>query len=241
MSTIRILDIDLDFFLDCKERPRKINKRKLNKYQPWKASEVKRFLENNCGLDLIKKPLGKEFLHHHEVYLFCKNLKEKDKEIKFHLDHIDAHADLGICDTKVISIFNDDELVLANESWITDEKEKKYDLNPGNFILFFLLQGWLSYLTYINHPHLLYSDINKKVLCEKSNKLCVKYFDSNNKETVAKNFPYVPFFQLDYRTFNNCHKYDYIFLTKSPDYTPIASDGLIPIISNYFVKINNES
>ena len=47
----RILDIDLDFFLnrvsDSREDEKRLNKKK---YYPWEKRTLKSFLENRCGL-----------------------------------------------------------------------------------------------------------------------------------------------------------------------------------------------
>jgi hypothetical protein len=45
--------------------------------------------------------------------------------------------------------------------------------------------------------------------------------------------PLVPFFKIDYNSFNSDGNYDYIFLTQSPGFTPVSSDSLIPVISSY--------
>ena len=242
MKTLRVLDIDLDFFLDCHERPQKTQERAEIQYEPWKPEDVTRFLEGNCGLDLTILPRGKLFIKHDEVYQFCKNLRKENDRIKFHIDHVDAHADLGINDAGVIGLFTDIDLIGGGD-WITEGKEKEYELNPGNFLLFFLFQGWLASLTYINHSHLLNDDINTFILSnrnDKGSKLCAKYFEDMNDLMADQNgvesrcISPVPFFSIDYRQFNNCHQYDYVLLSQSPDYTPFSSDELIRIISKYF-------
>ncbi|TAH40075.1 MAG: hypothetical protein EYC69_11735 [Bacteroidetes bacterium] len=166
----------------------------------------------------------------------------------FVIDHVDAHADLGMCDFRVVNMFVDSER-LKGSDWITDEKEAELDLNPGNFLLFFLSQHWLEelyYITNINYPHI---DIPPNLISKTDSgieRLEMKYFEniddiSNPKlGTYIPGISSIPFQKIDYKTFNNCHQYDYMFLTQSPDYSPSESDALIDVIMQ-FIEITDPS
>ena len=96
----RILDIDLDFFLnkvsDAKENGKRLKKKK---YYPWSKDSLKSFLENRCFLIKDKPTPGRIVKQHHEAFLFWRELiLDKKIKIPFELVHIDAHSDIGIAD-----------------------------------------------------------------------------------------------------------------------------------------------
>src|SRR2546421_12770717 len=98
-SAIRILDIDLDFFLSNRHMGRvtETNRLDSHSYKPWKIEKVEEFLENCCGLSKTNKTPGKLFVHHIEVFYFLRQLQEANNfSYKFKIDHVDAHADLGL-------------------------------------------------------------------------------------------------------------------------------------------------
>src|SRR5258706_5183943 len=100
-TIIKILDIDLDFFLNNKHIGVVTSVRRLNKneYKLWAATEVEAFLENNCGLSKQRAIQGRYFVHHVEAFYFMRNLQENsDFSCQFIIDHVDAHGDLGTGD-----------------------------------------------------------------------------------------------------------------------------------------------
>ena len=58
---MRVLDIDLDFFLaDCCPLAELGHRPSLPGHEPWEASAVRAFLENQCGLSrTAPKPVGR--------------------------------------------------------------------------------------------------------------------------------------------------------------------------------------
>jgi hypothetical protein len=244
MNLVRILDIDLDFFVQADARPERTIDRSMNTLKIWSKDDVKSFLEKNCGLSSLSPINGFVFEHHDEAFHYCKKIIENsDPDTFLSIDHVDAHADLGgyEFDVSLLKIIR--ELPCPFEvGWLTKRQEEDLGLNPGNFLAFLLAQGWLYELNYINYPEWL-NDL-PPILFEKgdisTNKIFFKYFleeDLTLKINFEKGIPLLTsltnFYRINYRLFNNCRTYDYVFLTKSPDYSPLASDSLIPTIQKF--------
>ncbi|MES2655886.1 MAG: UPF0489 family protein [Bacteroidota bacterium] len=248
-----ILDIDLDFFLNNKHASFSDPKGRLDdkQYIPWNIDDVIKFFDVRCGLNKNNKTSGKCFVHHDEVFYFLRELQEKnDFNLKFSIDHIDAHADLGYGDCSYAYIFS--------EILFKDLKERSYPnkingrcgLGKGNFLAFAIACRWVTKLRYINKkewsedlPQLLFHDyditsnfIELKKFTPDMMDLIISYVDiiKKAKETSPLELePKVPFETIEYSTFQNKIPYDFIFLTHSPNYTPPTSDDLIPIIKEY--------
>ena len=95
---MRVLDIDLDFFLaDCCE-PAPVGMRPdAAGHEPWQAEKVREFLEKNCGLDTKRKIPGRVFETHDGALQFWQELIAAGQlSVPFEVTHIDAHSDLGI-------------------------------------------------------------------------------------------------------------------------------------------------
>ena len=97
---MRILDIDMDYFL--KEIPIIISENNTDRipdedYQVWSKEEVIDFLENKLGLSKETKIKGKIVIHHNEALYYWRTLiQEKRLFAPFEVVHIDSHADLGL-------------------------------------------------------------------------------------------------------------------------------------------------
>ncbi len=253
MKTIAILDIDLDFFLNMKYTAfGGVEKRRLNKtYLPWKGSQVVDFLENNCGLSRLNRSPGKIFIHHDEVFYFLRTLQETHNfTLKFVIDHVDAHADLGMGDGCYKYIATDIlSRNLVDRSY-PDRVNGSDGLSEGNFLSFALACRWIAQLNYINRPDWIKDlppfifknfDINsthlqlRQYTPEAMNKIINTgdFLGMAKRTTPVSVEPDVPFNIISYSDFRSAGKYDFIFLTQSPNYTPPSSDKLIPIIEAY--------
>lgn len=240
---IRILDLDLDFFILPTDWPGYHDDRAMNDLQSWSEIDVKRFLENSCGLSKDSPVKGKVFEEHDEVYSFCKKIiQDSAEEVQFIIDHVDAHADLGFGNSSFNKLHR--EFSPGNRSgWITEELEKSIGLNRGNFLLFLIAQGWVFELNFINHAKWNFHDINQILIFKREDRCnCIRiqyYEDCSNvaankqEDGMSIGILGCDFHKIDYRLFNNPHRYDYVFLTKSPNYSPPSSDSLIPTIEQY--------
>lgn len=239
---MRVLDIDLDFFLaDCcplaafGERPDCIG------HEPWDASEVISFLENNCGLSSNNPIPGRIFDTHDKALQFWIELQECGKlSIPFHVTHIDAHSDLGIGKPGPGYVLN---TVLALAPLIRTDLTRYYameQLDEANYLLFALALRLVASLDNVRSPRsrqdipsFASKDSNGEYSFIQLSSFVSKLFELANGIE-----PIVPFrVYPDYRNFYSHEPYDFISLAISPRYSPAAADGLIPIISRYITII----
>lgn len=250
---MKILDIDLDFFLS--EIAHFVDGDRLNEadgFIPWEESQVRRFLETNCGLNQNEPVRGCFFVKHHEVFKFWRKLiDESQLEVPFEVVHVDAHADLGLGDASYSYIIG--ELVHKPVEERSFPKEGGWDgLGEGNYLAFSLACRWIKRLTYIHHPdyeddilqfywkdfksdsgYLQLPKINK-------DKLDVLILLNNSQ---LENYqplsvePAVPFEIVSGLEYKESSTFSYVFLTQSPSYTPSSADKLIPVIMDYIKNI----
>ncbi|AUD00880.1 UPF0489 family protein [Spirosoma pollinicola] len=254
MIELKILDLDLDFFINERATDKKLKgKRRLNKtkFIPWEKKQVKDFLENNCGLNPNEKIPGNLFTHHDELFYFLRSLQEKHNfELQFSIDHVDAHADLGYGD---FSFYHISSYILNQpllKRYYPKIRSKSKRLTSGNFLSFAIACRWISTINYINHeawfndlPRFFFKDfdfssnsLELKSYSPSQMKTLIFYGDliKAAKESVPLHLePCVPFKQIIYNNFHSSGNYDFICLTQSPAFTPTTSDDLIPTIMQY--------
>lgn len=95
---MRVLDIDLDFFLaDCCPLAELGHRPSLPGHEPWEASAVRAFLENQCGLSRTAPKPGRIFETHDGALRFWEEQIAAGRlTAPFDVTHVDAHSDLGI-------------------------------------------------------------------------------------------------------------------------------------------------
>lgn len=247
---MNILDIDLDFFQTGTEYFISDNKRERlsnEGIKPWRIKNVINFLENKCHLDKQNKIPGQIVEHHHEVLNLWRYLIKKNKLIPpFSVYHIDAHADLGLGDCSYIHILSNIIHQPLNERIIATFGEST-KLNCGNYLAYAIANRWLKKLYFIInkswitdlHPYYINPQKNfgyghhslhiqlKRFSPEQLKRL----FELKQKPLGYE--PKIPFEIIPLEEFNEVKKFDYIFLSKSPNFTKLETDTLIPIISEY--------
>lgn len=93
---MRILDIDMDYFLDDVAHFKQFDGERLadDEFLPWDRKKVISFLEDTCGLNKYK---GEIFPEHIGVFHAIRELVSRTYlSTPFDIVHIDAHADLGL-------------------------------------------------------------------------------------------------------------------------------------------------
>jgi hypothetical protein len=149
----RILDIDLDFFLDTIESRPVFWKRRLSTrhHRPWKPNEVRQFLEQRCGLNQDVKVHAGIGTHHHEAFLWWRQLVEAEElATPFEVVHVDAHADLGV---GVGGLYRIEREILYRPLLERSQVQvSRTLLNPGSYLLFAIACQWINRLTYVTHP-----------------------------------------------------------------------------------------
>ena len=242
---MRVLDIDLDFFLSRIAISVDPNDRlkEADGFVPWRELEVRRFLEENCGLDKNKPIKGLLSVRHNEVFKHWRRLISSDElKTPFEVVHIDAHADLGLGDSGWSYILGSLLHKPVHERFFPQE-DAWSGLGEGNYLAYALACRWIGRLTYVHHP-----DCNDdfipyyfKDFDENSGFLQLPKYDISlldnpffyKEERPLGLEPLVPFEVIDGSKYQADSMFSYVFLTQSPSYTPLSSDKLIPIIMEY--------
>lgn len=249
---MKILDLDLDFFLNkiaydindkCGHRLSS------EEYLVDSKEKVKMFLENQCGLSLKSKVLGKVVTHHHEaLYVWNKLIKAGLLRKPFNITHVDAHPDLWFGDSSITYIMTElTKKSTINRNHIEDINCKK--IQCGNYLVFAIALSWVKSLEFVYHEKWEGNDLSKWFFKDFNfNTLQIElknyeYKDYiNNITNLEKIFPEnldptIPFKAIPRQKFLCRDKYDFIILSKSPGYTPETADELIPVIQEYFHDI----
>ena len=95
---MRVLDIDLDFFLNDTCPLAEVGKRPiLEGHEPWPEGKVREFMENRLHLSAARPVEGKVFETHDGALCYWDGLiREGRLTVPFEVTHNDPHSDLGI-------------------------------------------------------------------------------------------------------------------------------------------------
>jgi hypothetical protein len=234
---MRFLDIDLDFFLDENAFCRGCDGGRLgSEYKPWSASRVRRFLEDRCGLSLDASIPGRIVESHDGILNFWRTLIESCKlKIPFEVIHIDAHPDFSVADGLHLT----SEFLYIDSAHGLALLEKKH-IHPGNYLTFAIVYGWIGSLIWItlrkrleNMPE--WNGDARSVLMQLKKK---KELSPSIRDLVTIDRKHVvPFKIVPWHKFKTTEPFDYIALSRSPEFTPPESDRLITVIEGYMKQI----
>jgi UPF0489 domain len=227
------LDLDLDFFLNKNVYYSAYDgTRQGPEYRAWPVPKVRRFLEEGCGLSKDNPLPGRTVATHEGVLEFwCSLINSGRIKIPFDVVHIDAHPDL----------FVGDVLYLESEYIHIDiersrETLKNKQVHAGNYLTFALVYGWVNSLVWVHLPpprkKLPGWDADARAGLLQHNKSA----DGSNRvrgSPVAAGERCVNFKILPMDNFRAANSFDYLALSKSPDFTPPESDKLVYIIEEY--------
>lgn len=247
---MKILDLDLDFFIDKRLTGVSDYGKRADSGAvfPWEPFKVQKFLETQCGLSKDTPTKGRVVEHHHEAFFFWRELTDSQQiELPFEVVHVDAHSDLGLGMNDLSQVFIMSELLYKPPA---ERMDFDYDeLKPGNYLAFVVACRWISKIIFVKHPlwrsdlpwlHFKDYDINsgylqlKKCLPEEINDLGKKL----EEMTILEFEPEVPFEMISESEYKNDDEpFSFIILSQSPGYTPETADQLIPIIKEYIEEI----
>ena len=258
---MRVIDIDLDFFLDKIIQDRSDSEEKLDErleeggILAWNENEVRSFLEFNCGLSKQNRVKGRIIKHHHEAFFFWRDLiKEKKLVSPFDVIHIDAHSDLGGGDVAWSFIF--EEVLrkpLEERSNIENfaYRDVKQKLGCGNYLLYALAAHWIRSLTLICHPDWRadYPAVIMKDCKDATDIIQLKKFEGKIKFDIGPinlcsqkfvvdeeiQFNKERHYQL-YRE-SRVSNFDFLDICQSPNFTPASADFILEIIKDYIHQI----
>lgn len=246
---MRVLDLDMDYFLDhpefgidLKEQKRVDNPECISSV--WSKERVSLFLENNLGLSKNKKCKGRIIKGHDEALYFWEELIDKNLlKPPFSVVHVDSHGDMGVGTTGKDFVRN---TVIM---WPDEVKRPKYCKNFGNegeidianYLLFALAFGWVSDLTYCANPKAVKVDIPEAFFEDgipaPGDKKMFKsdiMLRSKGYETELE----IPFTMIvTYDEVNYVGDFDFVSLAQSPNYTPENADFIMDIFREYIEEV----
>ncbi|MDA7916092.1 UPF0489 family protein [Verrucomicrobia bacterium] len=234
----RVLDIDLDFFLNriyyCQDEPQ--GRLDPAEYQVDSTEVVMAYLRDRCGLDEENPIPGVACEHHVEVFDHWEQMVEDGVLIPpFEVVHVDAHADMGLGNLSCLYIA-EEMLIAPLEERIVPGGRDPWSLNNCNFILFALAMGWIGKLTYVRHPDCI-DDIqwmHMKDFSTTSGYVQMKRFEPGFADDLkdfmeVKKLPFtadpeIPMEVVSRDDFIATEVPDFLFITQSPNYTPETID-----------------
>lgn len=231
---MRVLDIDLDFFLaDCCPLAERGARPALAGHEPWAEEKVRAFLEKQCGLDASKPLPGRVFETHDDALRYWeKKVRAGELTVPFGVTHVDAHSDLGIG-------YPGPGYVLYNV--ISRPVERRIDtagytaqkkLDEANYLLFALAYRWVSSLEDIRNPRS-HEDIPGELL-ESPDSIRLTSLPASLFEKQNGREPPISFSRVDdYTIWKAPEKYDFVTLAMSPRYAPAEADALRDVIARY--------
>ena len=233
---MRVLDLDMDFFLTgpCPlaplgERPDEATA------QPYSDEEVIRFLEEQCGLSREHPVPGAIFDTHDKALDFwAERVRDGSLATPFEVVHVDTHSDLAFGPPGTNYVLN---VVLSRtpESRPSiDTYRAAVELDEANYLLFALAFRWVSRLAYVRNPKS-HQDIPRQLL-DAAGDIHLRSFISQMMESKNGKEPVIPFAVYnDYTQFKQ-HGYDFVTMAQSPRYAPASADKIMEIVGRYIVQ-----
>jgi hypothetical protein len=213
---MRFLDLDLDFFLNKNAYSLGNGGVRLDDgYLPWSEGRVRRFLEQRCRLSRAFPLPGRVIDHHDGVIEFWRLLMDTGRlSVPFEVTHVDAHPDLSVRGG----------LYLASGVIRVDHKGSplnRESTHQGNYLSLAILSGWLASLVWV-----------PLIDTAEHRGGPGRIFHPEGPQE----HPGVPFSVLPWRRLW-AGGFDYMALSLSPDFTPAASDALVPVVREYMRQI----
>ncbi len=237
---MRVLDIDLDFFLaDCCPLAPLGKRPKLTGHEPWKPEAVAAFLEEHCGLDARVPLPGAIFETHDGALTFWQErIRDGSLAAPFSVTHVDAHSDLGIGKPGPGFVLSS---VLPQPPERRPDPARYYaqkQLDEANYLLFALAFRWIDVLDNVRNP-LSRPDIPPEILLPgRSDMIRLSSFASRFLEARNGPEPVVPFHVYDdWKTFYAAEPYDFMTVAISPRYAPKEADALLPVFGRYLCGV----
>lgn len=242
---LRILDLDLDFFLhDVAYWAGDSGRLDAAEYPPWELSDAISFLEGRCLLG--DRLPGFVVENHGELFqLWRRSIERGLVEAPFHVTHVDAHADLGLGDAGYMHLMTD--LLYRRPEDRDEPKEGSEGLNDGNYLAFAIACRWLSELIYVCSDrggndlmtyHLESFDPSASRIQLKAMKKpeIEKLWGLRMGDAQVDSFePPIPFARLRWNEFQADVPFDFICFAHSPTYTPPEADAIFDEIRQRFI------
>jgi len=208
-----------------------------------------RYARERLGLD---GPIrGAPVEHHDEVFALWERLIDAGElRPPFHLTHVDAHGDFGKGQLSHRKVLTD---VMALDQDARPARSHQL-LDPGDYLLHAVACGWVGAIDYV-YPPAGGDDIDRwywEGLTTpriegrgRSGTVRLARFDERTLSRVLNgavvpvdygNEPRVPMAQIPQETYSSADPFDFLFLAKSPQFTPEAADALYEQIRTEFIR-----
>ena len=233
---MRVLDLDLDFFLaDCCPQAEIGERPSVEGHEPWEEAQVVDFLERQCGLSAEQPLPGRIFETHDQALTYWEELIAAGRLTEpFHVTHVDAHSDLGIGHPGPGYVLYNVISMQPQRRLCPQMFYDLHKLDEANYLLFALAMRRVASLDNVRNPRS-HQDIPAEVLkpgCSDVIQLCSltsKMFEGKNGPE-----PEIPFHVYDdYLDFCAGEPYDFVSLAISPRYLPKEAEGLAEVIARY--------
>ena len=175
--------------------------------------------------------------HHDEIFDFWAELiKSTRLQVPFDVTHVDAHSDMWFGG----GIYMVSEFLHIN---VEDRpvRLKREKVDSGNYLAFALACRWVRSLVWVplrkNFDDLPYWDYDRKSsLIQMKKRNFINDLPIRDLPVVGIE-PAIPLKIIPWRRFTAQGSFKYLGLSRSPSFTPLDSDGLIPVIEEYIRKI----
>ena len=244
----RVLDLDLDFFVDGVAHWREPDRGRLDadEYPAWSLDGTLNFLQTRCGL--TERLPGFVVGDHGELFYRWRDaIDARVLRAPFHV----THADLGLGDFGYVHLMSD---LLFREP--QDRRDPGDALNGSNYLAFAIGCRWLSGLDYVynrDNPEGLNPGDLMWCLMEgfsadadhiQPAALTKRQIDNellsfgDQRPTPARLEPRVPFRHMGWPQFTAPEPFDFVCLAHSEEYTPETCDELFDAIRERFIDEN---
>ena len=236
---MRVLDLDMDFFLSDPCPLAKLGERPDESCaRAWSDEEVIRFLEEQCGLSCENPVPGLIFDTHDKALDFWKERVEDGSLTKpFEVVHVDTHSDLAFGPPGTGYVLNVVLSRLPQQRPQIHLYREAVELDEANYLLFALAMRWISRLAYVRNPKS-HQDIPRQLLDGDGN-IHLRSFVSVMMEGKNGKEPVIPFDVYDDYTQFRQTGYDFVTMAQSPRYAPESADRIMEIVRRYIIEPSN--
>jgi hypothetical protein len=245
----RVLDIDLDFFVTpVIHSPQHSDRPSADEHAVWPVDEALEFLRGGCGL--TGRLPGFLTETHDELFPMWRDAVQADILVpRFHVTHLDAHADLGRGDAGYVYPMTSLLFSAPHERWYPNPPPGKTGLTEGNFLLFAIACGWINSLEYVfgeggggDELSCVMKGFDIKAggvqlaAMTRPNFLNWNFGHHERQAVISHLEPEVSYESGRWEDFSAEQPYDFVCLTRSPLYTPASADPLYDQIAANFVE-----
>jgi hypothetical protein len=254
---MRVLDIDLDFFVggSAHWRPSDSERLSADDFPPWPREKALSFLEHSCKL--TTKVPGFVVEHHGELFpRWRKAIAAGTLQPPFSVTHVDGHADLGLGDSGYVYLMT--ELLFLPLEKRQFPKTGPGGLDDGNWLAFAIACRWVGDLVYVLNtsgppddlfPYYMEGYVTgsdreigfagraKSIQLAAMDEEELKRVDAVADEPLRVQHlePNVRFSWVPSTDFKTTAPYDLVCLARSPGFTPAESDELFDEIRERFI------